>query len=233
MRAVILAGGKGTRLKPYTTVLPKPLLPVGDKPIVEILLGQLKRAGVKHVTMAVGHKADLFPTVLGNGHRWGLKLDYVRERRPLGTAAPLRNIPGLKKTFLVLNGDILTDLDMKVLRAFHRKAKSIATIATFRRRVPVDFGVLESDRDHLITTYVEKPTLSYRVSMGIYVFEPEALDYIPRRGHFDFPDLINRLLERGLPVASFPFKGHWLDIGRPDDFERAADELKRHPTRYR
>lgn len=233
MRAVILAGGKGTRLKPYTTVLPKPLLPVGDQPIVEILLGQLKRAGVKHATMAVGHKADLFPTVLGNGDRWKIKLDYVKERKPLGTAAPLRNVKGLNKTFLVLNGDVLTDLDFKALIRFHRKQKALATIATYRRKVNVDFGVLETGRGSLIEAYTEKPTLSYRVSMGIYLFEPEVLRHIPKRGYFDFPELVQRLLEEGLPVASFPFRGHWLDIGRPDDFERAADELKRHPRRYR
>lgn len=232
MRAVILAGGKGTRLQPYTTVLPKPLLPVGDRPILEVVLRQLKRARVDRVTLAVGHMAEMFPQVLGNGKRWGMRIDYARESRPLGTAAPLRNIPGLNETFLVLNGDILTDLDFRALVRFHKQMKAVATIATFKRTVPVDFGVIEANGTDLIADYIEKPTLAYKVSMGVYVFEPEVIDDIPRRGRFDFPELILRLLERGGRVASYPFRGRWLDIGRPDDFLRAHDEMTRHPERY-
>jgi len=232
VRAVILAGGKGTRLWPYTAVLPKPLLPVGDRPILEIVLGQLARAGVTRATLAVGHMAHMFPQVLGNGRGRGMKVDYARETRPLGTAAPLRGIPGLKETFLVLNGDILTDLDFRELVHYHKTKRALATVATCRRSVGVDFGVVEAGGDGLISDYLEKPRLHYRVSMGIYVFEPAVLKQIPKRGRFEFPELILRLLAAKLPVASFPFRGRWLDIGRPDDFHSAQAEMSRHPRRY-
>jgi len=232
VRAVILAGGKGTRLWPYTAVLPKPLLPVGDRPIIEVVLGQLARAGVARATLAVGHMAQMFPQILGNGSRRGMRVDYAREKRPLGTAAPLRNIAGLKETFLVLNGDILTDLDFRELIRYHKKKRAQATVATFKRSVGVDFGVVETGPSGMIADYLEKPHLHYRVSMGIYVFEPAVLKAIPKRGPFDFPELILRLLEAGAPVASFPFRGRWLDIGRPDDFHQAQAEMARHPKRY-
>jgi NDP-sugar pyrophosphorylase family protein len=174
----------------------------------------------------------MFPQVLGNGTIKGLRIDYAREPKPLGTAAPLRNIKGLKETFLVLNGDILTDLSFRELVRYHRQKKAVATVATFRRRVPVDFGVIEADRSGFITDYFEKPSLSYAVSMGIYVFEPEVTAYIPRRGHFDFPELIDRLLDADRPVASYPFRGRWLDIGRPDDYMAAQNEMTRRAARY-
>jgi len=232
VKAVILAGGKGTRLWPYTSVLPKPLLPAGDQPILSVVLKQLKKAGVKHVSLAVGHMAEMFPQVLNGNTPAGMRIQYVRERKPLGTAAPLRMVKGLKETFLVLNGDILTDLDYRDLVKWHKKKQAAATIATFRRHVPVDFGVIEADRNGLLTAYHEKPKLSYRVSMGVYVFEPVVLNYIPGRGAFDFPDLIDRLLEASEPVASYPFRGRWLDIGRPDDFMAAQTEIARSKARY-
>ena len=232
MRAVILAGGKGTRLWPYTAVLPKPLLPVGDRPILEIVLAQLARAGVTRATLAVGHMAHMFPQILRPGNRRGMRVDYAKEKRPLGTAAPLRNIPGLKETFLVLNGDILTDLDFRLLVKYHKQKRAQATVATFKRSVGVDFGVVEANRDGMMAGYLEKPRLYYRVSMGIYVFEPAVLKHLPKRGPFDFPELIGRLLAAGEPVASFPFRGRWLDIGRPDDFHSAQAEMTRHPKRY-
>jgi NDP-mannose synthase len=231
VRAVILAGGKGTRLWPYTSVLPKPLLPVGDAPILSIVLRQLARSGVTRATLAVGHMAEMFPQVLGKS-TGALRLDYVRERSPLGTAAPLRHVRGLSSTFLVLNGDILTDLDFRALVRHHRLRRAAATIATFRRKVNVDFGVIETHRDGWLAAYHEKPSLAYRVSMGIYVFEPEVLRHIPARGAFDFPDLIQELLQAGQPVASYPFSGRWLDIGRPDDFLAAQTEFSRNRRRY-
>jgi NDP-sugar pyrophosphorylase family protein len=204
---------------------------VGDQPILTVVLGQLRRSGVTHATLAVGHLAEMFPQVLGRPSG-RLKLDYVRERSPLGTAAPLRYIPGLRSTFLVLNGDILTDLDYRKLVRHHRSCRAVATIATFRRQVKVDFGVIEAGRDGFLRAYHEKPGLSYRVSMGVYVFEPAVLDYLPRRGPFDFPELIQELLSAGLPVASYPFRGRWLDIGRPDDFMAAQFEMQRFRNRY-
>jgi NDP-sugar pyrophosphorylase family protein len=199
---------------------------VGEEPILAIVLKQLARSGVTHATLAVGHMAEMFPQVLGRGNG-SLRLDYVRERTPLGTAAPLRHIRGLTRTFLVQNGDILTDLDYRKLVRHHRQEKAVATIATFRRKVNVDFGVIEASRTGLLSAYHEKPSLSYRVSMGVYVFEPEVLKHIPPRGPYDFPELIKRLLQRGLPVATYPFHGRWLDIGRPDDFLAAQTEVRR------
>jgi len=232
LRAVILAGGKGTRLWPYTSVLPKPLLPVGDEPILTVVLRQLKRAGITRATLAVGHMAEMFPQILSNGVVKGLRIDYAREMRPLGTAAPLRHIRGLRDTFLVLNGDILTDLDFRSLIRHHKKCKAVATIATYRRKVDVDFGVIESDTAGWIRGYLEKPQLSYRVSMGVYVFQPSVLKHIPARGSFDFPDLVESLLAADQPVAAYPFRGRWLDIGRPDDFMAAQQEMTRHRARY-
>lgn len=232
LRAVVLAGGKGTRLWPYTSVLPKPLLPVGNRPILEIVLRQLKKAGVTRATLAVGHMADMFPQVLNNATIKGLKIDYARETRPQGTAAPLRNIKGLTKTFLVMNGDILTDLDYKALIRYHKSKGAVATVATFRRTIDVDFGVVEAGRDGFISDYIEKPRLSYKVSMGIYIFEPRVLNYIPRRGRYDFPELVCKLLHHDEPVAAYSFRGRWLDIGRPDDFMAAQQEIARKSQRY-
>jgi NDP-sugar pyrophosphorylase family protein len=228
MRAVILAGGKGQRLRPYTTVLPKPLMPIGDMPILEVVLRQLKRAGVTHVTMAVGHLAELLQAFFGDGRRLGLTIDYSLEERPLGTVGPLTLIPSLAKerTFLMMNGDILTTLDYHALVRHHQECGAIATIATYQRQVRIDFGVIETDLDGSLTGYVEKPSIDYRVSMGVYCFDSRVLAMLKHNEHLDFPDLIKRLIAEGEKVASYPFDGYWLDIGRPDDYSVAIDQFE-------
>lgn len=226
MKAVILAGGKGKRLAPYTTVFPKPLMPIGDIPILEVVLRQLKAHGCEHITLAVGHLAELLRTFFGDGNKLGMKIDYSVEDKPLGTAGPLALIEGLQEPFFVMNGDILTDLDFTALYKYHIQRGAAATIATYERTVKIDFGVLEPDSDGFIANYIEKPSYDYRVSMGIYVFDPFVLQYIERGKYFDFPDLVKHLIREGKKVASYPFLGYWLDIGRPEDYERAINEFE-------
>ncbi|MCP4706200.1 MAG: NTP transferase domain-containing protein [candidate division Zixibacteria bacterium] len=229
-QAVILAGGKGKRLLPYTKILPKPLFPVGDKPIIEILLHQLAKAGIKDVILAVGHQADLIKVILGNGSQFGLKISYSLEKTPLGTAAPLKKIKSLDKNFLVLNGDILTDLSFPDFIKTHLKSKSPATVAAFKRSVKVDFGVISAVK-HKINKYYEKPTHRYLVSMGIYAFNRDIIKYIPN-GKFDFPQLVNKLIKLGQNPSIYPYNGTWLDIGRPTDWEKADKLFQRKPKLF-
>jgi NDP-sugar pyrophosphorylase family protein len=229
-RAVLLAGGKGSRLAPYTAVLPKPLLPLGDRAIVDIVVGQLSARGWDEVIMSVGHLAHLVRAVLGDGADHGVPIRYHEELEPLGTAAPLREIDGLDETFLMMNGDVLTDLDYDRLLDEHREAGNALTIATHRRVVETDYGVLETEGAdgpcERIVAYVEKPEHAYTVSMGVYAVEPAAIAFIPARGPFDLPDLVHALLDAGEPVGACRHDGYWLDIGRPDDYERAAAEIE-------
>jgi NDP-sugar pyrophosphorylase family protein len=226
MRAVILAGGKGTRLLPYTTVIPKPLMPVGDRPILELIIRQLKHYGFSRVTMAVGHLAELIEAYFGDGNKYGIKIDYSREDEPLGTIGSLSLIDTLDTTFLVMNGDVLTNLDYLKLVDFHKKIHAAATIATYNKEVKVDLGILEMDEGFELKEYIEKPTLKYDVSMGIYMFEPEILSFIEPNEYLDFPDLVLTLMKANRKVMAFPFDGYWLDIGRHDDYVRAQEEFE-------
>ena len=226
MKAVILAGGKGTRLAPYTKILPKPLMPIGDMPILEVLLRQMRTAGITDVVLAVGHLAELLHAFFQDGSRLGLGLTYCHESSPLGTAGPLAQVPGLTDTFLVTNGDVLTTLRFCDLIAFHHAQGAAATIAAHHRRVKIDLGVLQCDGDHRINGYIEKPSFDYLVSMGIYVFEPRVLPYVTPGAYLDFPDLIQKLIAAGERVVSYPFEGYWEDLGRPDDYERAVRDFE-------
>ncbi len=228
MRAVILAGGKGRRLAPYTTVLPKPLMPIGDMPILEVILRQLKFHGCEEVTLAVGHLSELLMAFFNNGHKLGLKINYSVEDKPLGTAGPLAHIRDLDKPFIVMNGDVLTDLNYSDLHRFHQERQSIATIATYKRSVKIDFGVIETDSSGVIAEYIEKPSFNYRVSMGVYLFSPKVLQFIKPNTYLDFPDLIKLLMLKGEQVATYPFEGFWLDIGRPDDYENAVNQFEQN-----
>jgi NDP-mannose synthase len=223
MKAVILAGGRGTRLAPYTSVLPKPLMPIGDRSILELVINQLAESGVADVTLCVGYLSHLIEAVVGDGSTRGLNVTYVREQEALGTAAPLRLVEGLDETFFAMNGDVLTTLDFGELLRHHRESGSIVTIATRERPIQIDYGVLHlrptGDR---VYKYTEKPKTTSTVSMGIYVLEPEALEYIPPEGHFDFPDLVKALLRARQPVGALRFDGLWFDIGRRDDYEEAV-----------
>ncbi len=227
MKAVILAGGKGARLAPYTQILPKPLMPIGDMPILEILLHQLKQAQVDEVILTVGHLSHLMQAFFQDGERFGLKIRYSYEEQPLGTAGPLSLVAGLDEPFLVANGDVLTTLDLRSLVDFHRSSNAIATIAAHARKVKIDLGVIQSNGSNQVTGYIEKPTYEFYVSMGIYVFEPRLLPYIPYNQYLDFPDLILRLIQAGEKVASFPFDGYWQDLGRADDYEQAIQEFEK------
>ena len=224
-RAVVLAGGRGSRLAPYTTVLPKPLLPVGERPILEILLRQLGAAGFDDVTLAVGHLAHLVRAVVGDGSEHGVSIRYHEEDRALGTAGPLATIADLDETFVMVNGDVLTTLDFRALVRAHQQAGNVLTIATHQRIVRADYGVLHTDgavgATHRVTGYDEKPELAYTVSMGVYVLEPAAIARLGPGDRCDFPDLVLALLSRGAPVGSYAYDGYWLDIGREDDFRRA------------
>jgi NDP-sugar pyrophosphorylase family protein len=226
VKAVILAGGKGRRLAPYTQIIPKPLLPIGDAPILEVLLRQMKSAGIEDIILAIGHLGDLLRAYFQDGARFGLHISYSYEESPLGTAGPLALVQGLEKTFLVTNGDVLTTLHLQDLIAFHRDQKAAATIAIHQRKAMIDLGVVQCDGGNRITGYVEKPSFDYLVSMGLYVFEPRVLSYIPANEYLDFPDLVQRLLDAGEKVAGFPFEGYWQDLGRPDDYERAAEDFE-------
>ena len=223
MRAVILAGGLGTRLRPYTTVLPKPLVPVGDRPILEHILGRLAECGVTRVDLCVSHLGELIQTYFSQARAVppGIELRWHWEDEPLGTAGALRIVPDLRETFVVMNGDVLTDLDYGELVAHHREHGAALTVAAFRKDVPIDLGVLEVEGGR-ITDYREKPILQYDVSMGIYVYEPRVLEYLPASGACQFPDLVLRLIEEGERVASYPFAGQWLDVGTLADHEQAS-----------
>ena len=226
MKAIVLAGGKGARLRPYTAVLPKPLMPIGDMPILEIMLRQMKHAGIDEVILTVGHLAELMRTFFKDGKQLGLNIGYSYEEKPLGTAGPLALIENLEDTFLVTNGDVLTTLNLADLVAYHRQSGAAATIAMHARQVKVDLGVLEFESDYQLTGYNEKPTYHFHVSMGIYVFEPCVLAYIPKNEYLDFPDLVLKLIASGEKVIGYPFDGYWQDLGRPDDYEQAIAEFE-------
>jgi NDP-sugar pyrophosphorylase family protein len=232
MKAIVLAGGKGARLSPYSRILPKPLVPIGDMPILEVLLRQMKRAGIEEVILTVGHLADLLCSFFQDGSRFGVHISYSREEFPLGTAGPLALIKNLNETFLVTNGDVLTTMPLSDLIHFHETQKAAATIAMHQRKVNRDLGVIQCDGDHKVVGYVEKPTFDYLVSMGIYVFEPRVLTYIPNNQYLDFPDLVHTLLKADEKVLGFPYDGYWQDLGRSDDYERAAQDFETMRTQF-
>jgi NDP-sugar pyrophosphorylase family protein len=232
MDAIILAGGKGTRLAPYTTIFPKPLMPIGDVPILDVVLRQLKSHGFTKIIMAVGYLAELLETYFGNGSKYGIDIQYSRENKPLGTAGPLSLIENLTSPFLVMNGDILTTLNYTKLVNYHKEKKAIATIAMHQRTVDVDFGVIELNTNNEITGYIEKPNLKYLVSMGIYIFDTEVLSYIKKSEKIDFPDLVRKLLKNNERVIGYPSNDYWLDIGRQDDYEKAIGEFEQNKKKF-
>jgi NDP-sugar pyrophosphorylase family protein len=233
MRAVILAGGMGMRLRPYTMVLPKPLVPVGDRPILEHILRRLAACGVTEVDFCVSHLGELIQAYFSQSRTApeGLELRWHWEDEPLGTAGALQVVPDLEGTFIVMNGDILTTLDYADLVAHHRASGAILTVATHAKRVEIELGVIESDGGR-ITGYREKPTLHYDVSMGIYVYEARALEHLPA-GPYAFPDLVLRLLEAGEHVSAYPSDAEWYDIGTFAEYERAVAAFARQPELFR
>lgn len=222
-RAVILCGGKGTRLKPYTVVLPKPLMPIGKYPIIEVIIRQLKSYGFKRITLAVNHQAEIFKAFFGNGDKWDIKIDYVLEQKPLGTMGPLTLIDDLDDSFLVMNGDVLSDLDFDNFYTQHQNSKSIFSILSFKRKQLIDFGVLDRSSENYLSGFREKPEFDFEVSTGIYMVDKETVKYIPKNSFFGFDTLMLKLIDLDEKVNLIEHKGLWLDIGRPDDYMMATE----------
>jgi NDP-sugar pyrophosphorylase family protein len=225
-RAIILAGGMGTRLRPYTVVLPKPLMPVGNYPILEVIIRQLVFHKFNHITLTVNHQADIIKAFCGDGSKWGIKIDYSLEESPLGTMGPLSLIKDLPENFLVMNGDILTDLNFNEFFQEHVAKKNLFTISSFIRRQTNLYGVLEKNADGFLNGFKEKPITEFEVSMGIYMLNRTVLEYIPNGKAYGFDQLMLELIKLNKKVYVKPFSKYWLDIGRPDDYMQAIDEFE-------
>lgn len=224
-RAIILAGGKGSRLRPYTVVLPKPLMPIGDYPILEVIIRQLVHFDFDHITLAVNHQADLLKAYFGDGTRWNVNIDYSLEKTPLGTMGPLQLISDLPENFLIMNGDVLSDLDYGQFYAEHQSSNSVFTISSKKRNQIIDYGVLEVNDSCQLNGFTEKPKQTYEVSMGIYMANRNVLRYIQKDKPYGFDNLMLDMLKAGEIVQVKTYAGYWLDIGRPDDYILAIDEF--------
>ena len=225
MRAVILAGGKGTRLRPYTITLPKPLVPVGGElPILEIVIRQLRKAGFDRITLAVNHMANLTGAFFGDGSSWGIAIDYSLEEAPLSTIGPLTLIEDLPEHFLVMNGDILCDLDFAAFYHYHVQRANDISVSVFRRTAKIDFGVVQYDSDHSVTGFVEKPSYHFDVSMGVYCLSRRVVEGLPKGKPYGFDNLMLDGIRSGRKIEARPFEGYWLDLGRPEDFDLANEE---------
>lgn len=225
--AVILAGGKGTRLRPYTWVLPKPLMPLGEDPILEVVIQQLVKSDFKNIILAVNHQAEIIKAVIGDGKRFGAKITYSLEEKALSTMGPLRLMKSLPENFLVMNGDILTDLSFGDLFKAHLKQKNLFTISGYNREHRVDYGVLHQDTKGHLIGFEEKPLQAYSVSMGIYILNKKVLQFIPKNKAFGFDHLMHTLLKEKQKVQVRSHQGLWLDIGRPDDYMQAIDSYEK------
>ncbi|MCH9024902.1 MAG: NTP transferase domain-containing protein [candidate division Zixibacteria bacterium] len=225
--AVVLAGGKGTRLMPETDETPKPLMPVGGRPVVEILLKQMQRTGVKTIRMAVNHLAEKIESALGDGSKLGLQISYSHEEKPLSTVGPLKLINNLPEHFIVANADVITDLNFEKLFKQHLESKSDLTIASYERHSQADYGVLSVDESGQVVGFNEKPVFNFIVSMGIYVFSKKILDFVPADTAYGFDSLMYELLDKGAAINSYPYDGYWLDIGRHDDYDRANNDVEK------
>jgi NDP-sugar pyrophosphorylase family protein len=229
---IIQAGGKGSRLYPYTQVLPKPLMPVGGMPILEIMIRQLAAQGFKDLTISIGYLGEMIRLCCGDGSRWGVSIRYVTESQPLGTMGPIKLVAGLDRPFLVMNGDLLTDFDFVELLRRHRQQQAFLTIGTYLKPVNVSLGVLETDASGRVSGFREKPTLHFPCSMGVYAMNPEILEFIPAGKSFGFDDLMYTMLDKNLRAYAYVFRGTWMDIGRPEDFHAACELVEREPDRF-
>jgi len=231
---VILAGGKGTRLRPFTASFPKPLVPVGDLPIMEVLLRQLSKQGFRRFTLTLGHLSGLIRAYVAQRQSVtsNLEIDFVEEDEPTGTAGSLANIEDLDQTFLAMNGDVLTDMDFADLVTNHEMSGAALTISAHKQPVKIDLGVLEAGEDGILTNYIEKPSLDYEVSMGVYCYSPRVLKYIPKDEYLDFPTLVLKLMEAGETVRLYRNDAFWLDIGRPEDYALAQDLMEKSPEKF-
>jgi len=227
--AVILAGGKGVRLKPFTMVIPKPLLPIGDVPIIEVVIRQIAASGIRRVAVMLGYMAQLFIATFGDGSRWGVNIEYYIEDEPLGTAGSLRMLKNPERHMLVMNGDILTTLDYRKIVDYHKAHNASGTIAVTQRKAHIDYGVIVKSDGGVLGEYREKPVLEYDVSMGINVLSSESLDLIPSDGKFDIPELMTALIRAGKKVMCFDTDCYWQDIGRFEDYEQASADFVSNP----
>ena len=228
IRAVILAGGKGTRLRPLTAVFPKPLVPLGDKPILEILLRRLRGFGFRKVTLCTGYLASMIRILCGDGSEFGLDIEYSHEEEPLGTVGPLGYIDNLTDPFIVMNGDLLTTLNFNAMLDFHLERQADITIGSYRRDVKIDFGVIDSDESGNFVGFREKPTFHFEVSMGVNILGRRAMEFVEPGKYFDMPDLILKVHESGGTVCCFREDCFWLDIGRMDDYALAQQEYEKN-----
>ena len=226
MQAVILAGGKGTRLKPYTICFPKPLVPLGDHPIMEIIIRQLKRYGFDDVKISTGYLSNLIEAYFGNGEKWGVKIEYLRESSPLSTAGFLTISRNYDENFLVINGDVLTSLDFRELFDAHKKSGAMATVAVKNRQSQINFGVIKTDEKSYLREYLEKPVYDFSVSMGVYVLSKSCRNFFAGEEAIGMPDLFLKIIEKGEKVFCFKSDCYWLDIGRIDDYELAQEEFE-------
>ncbi|MEA2347938.1 MAG: NDP-mannose synthase [Thermoleophilaceae bacterium] len=237
MKAIIFAGGKGARLLPYTHVLPKPLLPVGEQSILEIILAQLRHSGITDISMATGYKSTLIEGVIGDGAAYGVDITYYREKEPLGTVGALAEVPAFEDTFIMMNGDVLTDEPLygNLLQA-HRSSGAALTVACKLEEIEIDYGVLHLGDDlggaRRIERIEEKPRYSWPVSMGVYAVEPHVQAMVERGHKTDFPDLITHLLANGHTVAAYEHPGYWLDIGRLHHLEEAVQDFESSAGRF-
>jgi len=226
MKAVIQAGGKGSRLKPYTLVLPKPLMPVGNLPVIEVLLKWLRRNGVKQTVITTGYLGHLLKALCGDGAQWDMQIEYSEESEPLGTVGALDLVRNqLTETFLVVNGDLLNDLNLRNLISFHREHGRDLTVGVSQKSVQVDLGVIDTEND-TVKGFHEKPAYTYDVSMGVYCMEPAVLDLIPKGVPFGFDDLMHRMLDEKRDVKVYRHRGLWMDVGRPEDFQDAQEMVE-------
>ena len=223
--AVIVAGGFGTRLRPLTEVLPKAMLPVGDRPLLERTIGQLREAGIRRVNVTTHYLTDKITSYFGDGHEFGVELNYVSEDRPLGTAGGLRFVGHQDEPLLVINGDVMTGVRFCDLMAYHRELGADATVGVRKYELQVPYGVVDCEGPRLLRIR-EKPQMSFMVNAGIYVLEPSAYRHVPFNEHFDMPDLIKCLLKKGRHVVTFPITEYWLDIGQPADYEQAQKDAE-------
>ena len=231
-KALILAGGKGTRLLPYTAVLPKPLMPIDEKPILEIIIRQLKKYDISEIFISVGYMAGLIETFFGDGERFGVTINYSVESEPLGTAGPIALIPDFTSTLLVMNGDVLTSLNFRKLIDYHKEKNAKMTIGMSTQSYQNPLGYVKHDSHNVITNYIEKPVYKYDVSMGIYVIEPNISRFIEKGKHLDIPELVNILIANKQKVVGYHCNDYWLDMGKHEDYNKVNEDFKKNRTLF-
>lgn len=233
MKTIILAGGQGTRLAPYNTIFPKPMMPLGDRAVLDIIIQQLEHHGLSDIIISLGYLGELIEAYISNGspHVVKANISFVREREPLGTVGALSLVPGLHETFMSINGDTLTTLDYTKLLEHHKKSNSMMTIAVNKKDIKINFGVIETDENNCLVKFTEKPQIQYKVGMGVYVYEPEVLKFITPGKKFDFPDLVWKILDAGKKISTYCSNDYWLDLGTHTDYEKAQSEYEQMKDR--